>query len=157
NDKQDDRRAMELHALAEETVRRHLLRLPGVAEVSVRGGLRKRYEVALDRDKLVAFGLTPAAVGQALQGAAAPGQDLVRLLRGRAVDATKLETVVLATGPGGAAVRLRDVAAVRVGAVRPREEAAVQLRRGGRVEGGPAVVLVVRRRQDTEHDAWARS
>ena len=57
---------MALSALADWVVRPRLLKEPGVAEVIVLGGDRKQYQVLIDPEKLLDFGVTLADVDQAI-------------------------------------------------------------------------------------------
>jgi len=57
-----------IRRLAENQLRDRLLAIPGVAEAEVFGGDRIEVSVLLDRDKLEAYGLTPAEVAAALIG-----------------------------------------------------------------------------------------
>ncbi|HZA50517.1 MAG TPA: efflux RND transporter permease subunit [Myxococcaceae bacterium] len=55
-----------LRYLAEEVFSRRLERVPGVAQVDVRGGRVREIEVRLDADRLAAFGVSAAQVSAAL-------------------------------------------------------------------------------------------
>ena len=57
---------MELKTLQDWVVFKHLMSVPNVAAVSSFGGETKEYQVQLDPDKLVAYGLSLANVEQAL-------------------------------------------------------------------------------------------
>jgi cobalt-zinc-cadmium resistance protein CzcA len=57
---------MDLKALQDWVVFKHLMSVPNVAAVSIFGGQTREYQVQLDPDKLVSYGLTIAQVEQAL-------------------------------------------------------------------------------------------
>jgi cobalt-zinc-cadmium resistance protein CzcA len=58
---------MDLKALQDWVVSKHLLSVPNVASVSIFGGTTREYQVQVDPDKLVAYGLSVAQVEQALR------------------------------------------------------------------------------------------
>ncbi|HEX2253931.1 MAG TPA: efflux RND transporter permease subunit [Thermoanaerobaculia bacterium] len=58
---------VELREFTEERIERRLERVPGVAAVDVRGGLRRQIRVDLDRDKLLSMGLSAEQVTSALR------------------------------------------------------------------------------------------
>ncbi len=57
---------MDLKALQDWVVFKHLMSVPNVASVSIFGGATREYQVQVDPDKLVAYGLSMAQVEQAL-------------------------------------------------------------------------------------------
>ena len=57
---------MDLKALQDWVVFKHLMSVPDVAAVSIFGGETREYQVQIDPDKLVAYGLSMAQVEQAL-------------------------------------------------------------------------------------------
>lgn len=99
-------------------------RIPGVASIRVRGGRDTEVHVDFDPAELAARGIRVAEVAAALRGELSDvsGGDvtvgkrrmLVRtpLIPDRAQD---LEQIVIGSGPEGTAIRLGDVAEVRVG------------------------------------------
>jgi len=123
------RNALELGDFAARNVADELRRLPGVGDVSLFGsGYAMR--VWLDREKLVSFGLTPAEViaaireqnaqtaggGLGLQPVA-PGTETTAqiITRGRFSSAAQFRQVIVRATPGGATVRLGDIARVELG------------------------------------------
>ena len=52
---------MDLKALQDWVVFKHLMSVPDVAAVSIFGGQTREYQVQVDPDKLVAYGLTHGA------------------------------------------------------------------------------------------------
>jgi CzcA family heavy metal efflux pump len=137
--------AMELRDLAEWELRRRLLGVAGVAQVSPIGGELRQVQVVLDPVRLEGTGVGHRQVLEALEGASenAPGGFFVSghqeyLVRGVGRASTLEELALLAVGRrGGAPVLLGDVAEVRVGAALTRGTAAV--------DGRPAVVLAVQK------------
>jgi cobalt-zinc-cadmium resistance protein CzcA len=57
---------MDLKALQDWVVFKHLMSVPNVAAVSIFGGQTREYQVQVDPDKLIAYGLSMAQVEQAL-------------------------------------------------------------------------------------------
>ncbi len=134
---------LDLETLAEWTIRRQLLSVPGVAQVVVIGGDKKQYQIKADPDLLLRHEVSLEQLAEAV-GAASRNtsggylvQDtremLVRNL-GRIHNVSELEDVVIAN-TGGRPVRVGDVAEVEAGA---------QYRRGaGAINGEPGIVLVL--------------
>ncbi len=58
---------MEMRTLADWVVRQRLLTIPGVSQVIVMGGHRKQYQVLVDPDRLVRYGITLDEVRTALK------------------------------------------------------------------------------------------
>jgi len=127
--------------LAENPLRDRLLGIPDVAEVEVFGGEVRQVEVALDRNRLQAFGLTVPQVAAALKGSnlALPAGQLHRdgrrtLLTARTLlDGPEELTEVLVPLAGGEYVRVGDLGDVYWGAAD-----ATSLYRGN---GEPAVAV----------------
>ncbi len=114
---------MDLKALQDWVVFKHLMSVPDVASVSIFGGQTREYQVQVDPDKLVAYGLTMAQVEQALaannvngggsfiqQGQQAYNVRAVGLMQ----NTDDIGATVL-TAKNGAPVRIRDVAVVTQG------------------------------------------
>ena len=134
---------LEVRTLADWVVRQRLLTIPGVAQVVTMGGGRKQFQVLVDPESLLKYGLTLGEVEAAVrasnsnatggyldQGAS---EWLVRSL-GRIQTPSDLESVVVKTS-GGRPVVLGQVARVAEAAQVKRGDAAVN--------GRPAVILVV--------------
>ncbi len=112
-----------LRRIADIDVRRRLLGVSGVSQVSAIGGDVKQYQILIDPHRIEAYGLTLADVVAATEGASrnAPGgyvieggqESVVRVL-GRAHGVSDLEAIVVDTRDG-VPVRVRDVADVQVG------------------------------------------
>lgn len=132
----------EVRTLADWVLRQRLLTIPGVAQVVVMGGGRKQFQVQVDPELLISYGLTLAEVEQALgeSNQNATGgylwqgsyEFLVRGI-GRAKTAEEIgQTVVRA---GSRPVLIRDVARVVIG---------TQTKRGdSSANGHSAVVLTI--------------
>ncbi len=130
-----------VRALVEKRVRPALEDLDGIAEVQVYGGRQRSLEVRLDRNACKAYGVTPAAVRQALSRNAA-----VRTYAGNVHDSrqrwfvhvaggfseiAQIRNIVVGKGP----VLLKDVAEVYFGL---QEENSIS-----RVDGKNAVTVVL--------------
>ncbi|MDR7481557.1 MAG: efflux RND transporter permease subunit [Armatimonadota bacterium] len=111
----------ELRRLADEVVKPRLERTPGVAAVSVTGGLVREIRVEVDLDRLRAHGLTLAQVEDTLRAenlnvpggkiTEGPREQLVRLT-GQFASLDEIASLRVLRRDG-ATVRLGDVAAVR--------------------------------------------
>src|SRR5918994_5765518 len=114
----------ELRALQDFTVRPTLQAVAGVAEVASLGGFERQYQIVIDPDRLVGFGLTFADVTRSVRDANAEvgarvlelaGREYVLRGRGYVKALADLEQSVVAVGAGGVPVRLGDVARVQYG------------------------------------------
>ncbi|MDQ2900964.1 MAG: efflux RND transporter permease subunit, partial [Acidobacteriota bacterium] len=115
---------MDLRTLADWTIRRRLLAVPGVSQVTIMGGEVKQYQVIVDPAKLKNYDLTLAqvmtAAGQSNQNAGGgflntPSQSLVIQGEGRVRSLGDLANAVIAV-KNGVPVRIGQVAAVQFGA-----------------------------------------
>lgn len=143
-----------IRSLADWEVRPRLLTVPGVAQVIPMGGESLQYQVLADPVRLRQYGLIAEDVRRAVER----GNENTA---GGFVEARGLEFQVPVTGRtsrledfaasivehrGGVAVRLRDVADVRVGVRVKRGTAAVSRRLpDGSVEAAPAVLMTVQK------------
>jgi Cu(I)/Ag(I) efflux system membrane protein CusA/SilA len=114
----------ELRALQDFTVRPALQAVLGVAEVASLGGFERQYQIVVDPDRLVGFGLTLTDITRSVRDANAEvgarvlelaGREYVLRGRGYVKDLADLERSVVVVGPGGTPVRLGDIATVRFG------------------------------------------
>ena len=114
----------ELRELQDFTVRPALQAVVGVAEVASLGGFERQYQIVVDPDRLVGFGLTLTDLTRAVRDANAEvgarvlelaGREYVLRGRGYVKDLDDLEQSVVTVGAGGTPVRLGDVASVRFG------------------------------------------
>ncbi len=142
----------ELRSIQDFSLRYALESVPGVAQVASVGGFEKQYQVQLDPDRLRAFGLSVADVGDVIRrGNAEVGGRVLELggreafIRGRGYlrGEADLADLVVKTGPGGTPVRIADVGTVRLGP---------ELRRGlAELDGqGEVVGAIVIARYDTD-------
>jgi multidrug efflux pump len=138
------RELLELSDIADRRFKPILQTIPGVAEVSIWGEKRYAMRIWLDRNKLAAYGLTPADISAALD------RENVELPSGR-VEGAQVELSVRAVSrfskpeefndmvvreSGGRIVRLKDVGYATVG---PENQRNLMKR-----NGVPAVGLVLR-------------
>ncbi|MGE3342117.1 MAG: efflux RND transporter permease subunit [Vicinamibacterales bacterium] len=114
----------ELRALQDFTVRPALQAVTGVAEVASLGGFERQYQIVVDPERLVGFGLTLTDVTRSVRDANAEvgarvlelaGREYVLRGRGYVKTLADLEQSVVAVGAGGTPIRLGDVASVRFG------------------------------------------
>ena len=114
----------ELRAFQDFTVRPALQAVGGVAEVASLGGFQRQYQIILDPDRLVGFGLTLGDVTRSVRDANAEvgarvlelaGREYVLRGRGYVKDLADLEKSVVTVGAGGVPIRLGDVARVQFG------------------------------------------
>jgi len=111
---------MDLKSLEDWTVEKQFKSVPGVVDVSSFGGITREYQVKVDPDKLVAYGLS---IGQVEQQLAAnntnaggsfieQGQQQINVREvGQYRNVHDIEETVLKT-QAGAALRVKDIAAV---------------------------------------------
>ena len=152
---------MQLRTLADWDVRQRLLTIPGVSQVFVMGGDRKQFQVLVDPNELLRYGVTLDEVKTALiesndnatggyldeQG---PNELLVRSL-GRIGSKKELEGVV---------VKTRDGRPVLIGQVARVDDEGPQVKRGdsaaftrgedGQFSGGRAVVLTINKQPNAD-------
>jgi CzcA family heavy metal efflux pump len=154
---------MELRTLADWVIRQRLLTIPGISQVFVMGGERKQFQVLVDPDKLLKYGVTLHEVKTAAEASnrnvtggyldqQGPNELLVRSL-GRIQTIQDLQDVVVKIR-GGRSVLLGQVARIVEGPQVKRGDSAAFLRRAeGGFAGGPAVVLTVNKQPsaDTQH------
>lgn len=135
--------SMELHTLAEWSIRRQLLSVPGVAQVVIIGGDKKQYQVLADPDLLlrheVSLEQLADAVGEATRNTSGgylvqDNRELLVRNLGRLRSVEELANVVVAADRGRP-VRVQDVARVIEGPQYKRGAAAVN--------GDPGIILVI--------------
>ena len=115
---------MDLKALQDWVVFKHLMSVPDVASVSIFGGQTREYQVQVDPDKLVGYGLTMAQVEQALtannvNGGGSfieKGQQAYNVRAVGLMQNTEDIGATVLTAKNGTPVRIRDVALVTQGA-----------------------------------------
>ena len=118
----------ELTRILENEVSRRLEQIPGVGAIELRGGIYREIRIDLDRDRLMAAGLTALDVERALEGqnTVLPGgnvksgmADLYLRPRSEFASLDEIRRTVL-TRVEGRSVRVRDVASVVDGYEDPR-------------------------------------
>lgn len=114
----------ELRSIQDWIVRRQLLGVKGVAEVSSFGGKLKQYSVEVEPSKLLAFNITIKDVFQALEnnnqntgGAYIEKGPTVLYIRSEGLigNIEDIRNVVIKTNPGGSPLFIRDVADIKIG------------------------------------------
>jgi cobalt-zinc-cadmium resistance protein CzcA len=115
---------MALKSLEDWTLEKQFKSVPGVVDVSSFGGITREYQVQLDPDKLVAYGLTIAQVEQQLTNNNVnaggsfieEGQQAINVRAvGLFTNVNDIANTVIKT-QGGTALRIRDIATVVQGA-----------------------------------------
>lgn len=117
------RRLTELRTIHDWTVKPQLRSVRGVAEVNSWGGYEKQYQVRLDPELLIKYGLTFEQVSEAISannenvggGTVTDGSEMLLVHGvGRTVSIEQIEEVIV-TAKDGVPVRVRDVAEVQIG------------------------------------------
>ncbi len=137
----------QLRSLQDWFLRYELKSVPGVAEVASIGGMVRQYQVVLDPQKLIAFGVTHQMVVDALGRAnQETGGSVVELAEAEYIVRSSgylkslddFRAVPLRTAAGGVPVRIGDVATIQVGPDMRRGLA--ELNGEGEVAGGVAIL-----------------
>jgi cobalt-zinc-cadmium resistance protein CzcA len=140
----------ELRTIQDWVVRRQLLGVKGVAEVSSFGGKLKQYQVTIDPNKLVANKVTIAEIFDALEnnnqntgGAYIEKQASVLYIRSEGLIGSKedIENVVVRTSENSTPLLIRDVANVEIGSA--TRYGALTFNNEGEVSG--AIVMMLKR------------
>lgn len=151
---------MELRTLADWVVRQRLLTIPGISQIIVMGGERKQFQVLVDPNELLRYGITLHEVETALRGSnqntaggyldqQGPNEYLVRSL-GRIKTVDEIEGIVLAYREGRS-VRLSQVARIVEGPqVKRGDSSAFARTEDGTFDGGPAVVLTINKQPSAD-------
>jgi HME family heavy-metal exporter len=144
---------MELRTLADWVVRQRLLTISGVSQVIVMGGERKQFQVLVDPNELLRYGVTlqevKAALRESNQNSAGgyldeqgPNELLVRAL-GRIKTVDEIGRIVVVQRDSQS-VKLSQVARIVEGPQERRGDSAAYTRlENGEFDGGPAVVLTI--------------
>lgn len=141
--------AMELRTIQDWIVRRQLLGVKGVAEVSSFGGLLKQYEIAVVPEKLLAYGITINDVFDALEknnqntgGSYIEKGPTILFIRSEGLVGSigDIQNIVVKNLPNGMPLLVRDVGEVRLGYA-PRYGA---LTYNGEQEVSGAVVMMLK-------------
>ncbi|MCA9124153.1 MAG: efflux RND transporter permease subunit [Planctomycetaceae bacterium] len=151
---------LEVRTLADWVVRQRLLTIPGVSQVFTMGGGRKQYQVLVNPDELLKYGVTlhdvKRAVAESNQNATGgyldeqgPNEFLVRSL-GRVQTIEDLQKVVVVMRDSRP-VLLSQVARVIEGPqVKRGDSSAFVKQEDGSFSGGPAVVLTVNKQPNAD-------
>jgi hydrophobe/amphiphile efflux-1 (HAE1) family protein len=138
-----------LREWADNWLQDRLVTVNGTAGVEIVGGLKREIRVHLDPLRLQALGLTPAAVGTSLELAnletfagrvIVESREIIARTMGEFEDLDEIRDVVVARGPEGRLVYLRDVATV--------EDSHEEVRVVTRFDGDPCVKLAVLKQAD---------
>ena len=144
---------LELRTLGDWVVRQRLLTIPGVSQVFTMGGGRKQFQVLVDPDAMLRFGVSLHEVKQAVQNSnenatggyldeQGPNELLVRAL-GRVQSIEDLQKVVV-TMKEGRPIALAQIARVVEGPQVKRGDSSAWVRNEeGEFSGGPAVILTI--------------
>ena len=153
--------AMDLRTAADWVVRQRLLTIPGVSQVFTIGGQRKQFQVLVDPDAMVRFGVNLEQVEEAVRESnengtggyldrQGPSELLVRSL-GRITSVSDLQSLPIAIR-NGRPILLSQVAQVHEGAQIKRGDSSCFVRQSSAqstekqsddFSGGPAIVLTV--------------
>jgi len=145
----DKHSPMELRTVADWTLRRRLLAVPGVAQVTPIGGDEKQYQVRIDPVRLGAHRLTTHEITEALKSSnrnasagflASGGQEYLIRGIGRIREVSDIEDTVI-TVRNGQPIYIKNVADVQIGAAVKRGE--------GSFNAKPAVVIGIQKQPST--------
>ena len=151
---------LQVRTLADWVVRQRLLTIPGVSQVFTIGGGRMQFQVLVDPDKLLEYGITLHDVKRACQESnenatggyldeQGPNEFLVRAL-GRVQTVNDLKRVVVKMREGRP-VLLSQVATVIEGPQVKRGDSSAYVRdENGKFAGGPAVILTVNKQPNAD-------
>ncbi len=157
--------SIELRTEADWIVRQRLLSIPGVAQVFTMGGGRKQFQVQIDQDALVKYGITIDEVRQAVESSnqnatggylnQRPNELLVRAI-GRIQTVDDLKNIAV-TQRSARPVALSMIAEVVEAAQTKRGDAAAYVREdNGDFSGGAAVVLTISKQPGADTRAITR-
>lgn len=144
---------LELRTLGDWVIRQRLLTIPGVSQVFTMGGGRKQFQVLVDPDAMLRFGVTLAEVKLAVQNSnenatggylqqQGPNELLVRAL-GRLQTTEDLQKVVVKMREGRP-ISLAQIARIVEGPQTKRGDSSAFVRSDdGTFSGGPAVILTI--------------
>lgn len=151
---------LEIRTQADWVVRQRLLTIPGVSQVFTMGGGRKQFQVLVDPDAMLRYGVTLHQVKEAVSRSnqndtggyldqQGPNELTVRAL-GRVQSVEDLEKVVV-TIRQGRPVALAQIADIKEGAQVKRGDSAAFVREeNGSFTGGDAVVLTINKQPNAD-------
>ncbi|HET8827886.1 MAG TPA: CusA/CzcA family heavy metal efflux RND transporter, partial [Pelobium sp.] len=140
--------ATELRTIQDWIIRRQLLGLPGVADVSSFGGYLKQYEVAVNPEKLRSMNISISDVYTALQknnqntgGAYIDKKPNAYFIKSEGIitSISDIENIVVKTNKNSTPVLIRNVAEVKIGAA--TRYGAMTRNTDGEVVGGLVLML----------------
>jgi len=151
---------MEVRTLADWVVRQRLLTIPGVSQVFTMGGQRKQYQVLVDPDAMLAYGVSLHEIKQALNESnlnatggyldeQGPNEFLVRAL-GRVEDIEDLRKLVVAYQDGRPIPLARVARVVEGPQIKRGDSSAFKRNPNGEFSGGPAVVLTINKQPEAD-------
>ena len=147
----------EVTDVAENQIKERIESISGVGQVTIVGGRDRQIHIWLDPDKLRSYNVTPGEVAAAVrvQNQEFPGgrvdegtRELTVRTMGKITDPAQFNEIVVATR-GGYSVKVKDLGYVEDGAEEVRTEA--------RLNGQPAVTLIVSKQSGQNTVAVARS
>ncbi len=157
---------MELKTLQDWVVYKYLMSVPNVAAVSIFGGETKEYQVQIDPDKLVAYGLSMASVEQALAANNAngggsyieKGQQAFNVRALGLMQTTEDIGQTVVAVKNGTPVRIRDVGVVVEGPKIKLGQIGKSIRRpdGSLLDNDDAVEGIVQSRKGSETEGVLR-
>ena len=157
---------MELKTLQDWVVYKYLMSVPNVAAVSIFGGETKEYQVQIDPDKMVAYGLSLASVEQALAANNAngggsyieKGQQAFNVRALGLMQTTEDIGQTVVAVKNGTPVRIRDVGVVVEGPKIKLGQIGKSLRRpdGSLLDNDDAVEGIVQSRKGSETEGVLR-
>ncbi len=140
----DQRDLVWLRDWADNWLVERITAVPGTAGVEVIGGLKREIRVHLDPRRLQAYALSPALIARVLHEenvqsfagrVTIESREIIARTMGEFESVEEIENVVIARGPAGEKVYLRDVASV--------EDSHEEMRVNTRFNGQPCVKLAV--------------
>ncbi|WP_417385921.1 efflux RND transporter permease subunit [Gimesia sp.] len=151
---------LEVRTLADWVVRQRLLTIPGVSQVFTMGGGRKQFQVLVDPQSLLKYGITLHEVRLACEESnenatggyldeQGPNEFLVRAL-GRIQTLEDLEKVVVATRKGRPVILSQIAKVIEGPQVKRGDSSAFVKQEDGTFMGGDAVVLTVNKQPNAD-------
>ena len=160
---------MLMRTIADWTIRQQLMTIPGVSQVFVMGGDRKQFQVLIDPNQMLKYGVTLHDIEDALEMSNSnatggylddqgPNEMLVRAL-GRLESIDELQDVVVKRA-GGQTITLSQVARVAAGATVKRGDSSIYVRGDESEEGdagdaatfrgGPGIIFTITKQPDAD-------
>ncbi|MCR4418003.1 MAG: efflux RND transporter permease subunit [Ignavibacteria bacterium] len=146
--KQDSTELMEMRTLQDWVAKRQLLTVPGVNEVNSFGGFEKQYQVLVDPQKLISYGITLRDVYEAVSennsnagGAYIEHSNEQYLIRGSGLvqSIDDIKNIIVKTDDNGTPIYIRNVADVKLGPA--LRQGAVTMNGEGEVAAGIVMML----------------